>query len=118
MDGVKAAARGGGAGHLASSVSSMLPGCSVLARGVPSSAPVRGSAPVSASARAPVLAATVAVRSSAALPFRSRSWCRGARQGSRPRRPPGAQQAPGGAQARIAEMQMELASERVRVRRC
>ena len=66
MDGFKAAARRGGAGP---SVSSMLPGCSVLARGVPSSAPVCASAPVSASARAPVLAAAVAVRSSAALPF-------------------------------------------------
>ena len=55
--------------HVASSVSSMLPGCSVLARGVPPSAPVCASAPVSASARAPVLAAAVVVRSSAALPF-------------------------------------------------
>ena len=55
--------------HVASSVSSMLPGCSVLARGLPSSAPICASAPVSASARAPVLAAAVAVRSSAALPF-------------------------------------------------
>ena len=65
----KAAARGGGSGHVASSVSSMLPGCSVLARGLPSSAPVCASAPGSASACAPVLAAAVAVRSSAALPF-------------------------------------------------
>ena len=51
----------------ASSVSSMLPGCSGPARGVPPSAPVSASAPVAASARAPVLAA--AARSSAALPF-------------------------------------------------
>ena len=50
-----------------SSVSSMLPGCSGPARGVPPSAPVSASAPVAASARAPVLAA--AARSSAALPF-------------------------------------------------
>ena len=52
---------------VAPSVSSMLPGCSVLARGVPSSAPASAGAPASASARAPVLAA--AARSSAALPF-------------------------------------------------
>lgn len=51
----------------ASSVSSMLPGCSGTARDVPPSAPVSASAPVAASARAPVLAA--AARSSAALPF-------------------------------------------------
>ena len=51
----------------ASSVSSMLPGCSGPTRDVPPSAPVSASAPVAASARAPVLAA--AARSSAALPF-------------------------------------------------
>ena len=51
----------------ASSVSSMLPGCSGPARDVTPSAPVSASAPVAASARAPVLAA--AARSSAALPF-------------------------------------------------
>ena len=68
MDGVKATARRGG-GHVASSVSSMLAGCSVLARGLPSSARVCASATGSACARTPVLVAAVAVRASAALPF-------------------------------------------------